>query len=175
MESSKTYQYRKVMKPLLERQRRARINKYLDQLKDLMVDCLKQDNEHIIRLEKADILEYTVQYLRKTKEQRSAAGTNEIESFRNGYVHAANEVSRVLAATRGIDITLGTHLMTHIGHKLNHIQNPDQICQPLVIETASSASSSSAFSPASSGYHSDSSSMMASPHQNMNNSCWRPW
>lgn len=34
---SRTHQYRKVMKPLLERRRRARINKCLDDLKDLMV------------------------------------------------------------------------------------------------------------------------------------------
>ena len=34
---SRTHQYRKVMKPLLERKRRARINKCLDDLKDLMV------------------------------------------------------------------------------------------------------------------------------------------
>jgi len=35
MEMSKTYQYRKVMKPMLERKRRARINKCLDELKDI--------------------------------------------------------------------------------------------------------------------------------------------
>lgn len=33
---SRTHQYRKVMKPLLERKRRARINRCLDELKDLM-------------------------------------------------------------------------------------------------------------------------------------------
>lgn len=34
---SRTHQYRKVMKPLLERKRRARINRCLDELKDLMM------------------------------------------------------------------------------------------------------------------------------------------
>jgi Helix-loop-helix DNA-binding domain len=33
---SRTYQYRKIMKPMLERKRRARINRCLDELKDLM-------------------------------------------------------------------------------------------------------------------------------------------
>uniref|UniRef100_T1HTH6 BHLH domain-containing protein n=2 Tax=Rhodnius prolixus TaxID=13249 RepID=T1HTH6_RHOPR len=33
---SRTYQYRKVMKPMLERKRRARINRCLDELKELM-------------------------------------------------------------------------------------------------------------------------------------------
>ena len=38
---SRTDQYRKVMKPLLERKRRARINACLDELKDLMVFALQ--------------------------------------------------------------------------------------------------------------------------------------
>lgn len=38
---SRTYQYRKVMKPLLERKRRARINRCLDELKELMTGALQ--------------------------------------------------------------------------------------------------------------------------------------
>jgi len=70
MEMSKTYQYRKVMKPMLERKRRARINKCLDELKDIMVECLTQEGEHITRLEKADILELTVEHMKKLRAQK---------------------------------------------------------------------------------------------------------
>ena len=35
---SRTNQYRKVMKPMLERKRRARINKCLDEIKDIIKD-----------------------------------------------------------------------------------------------------------------------------------------
>lgn len=38
---SRTYQYRKVMKPMLERKRRARINRCLDELKDLMAGAFQ--------------------------------------------------------------------------------------------------------------------------------------
>lgn len=38
---SRTYQYRKVMKPLLERKRRARINRCLDELKELMTGAFQ--------------------------------------------------------------------------------------------------------------------------------------
>lgn len=38
---SRTYQYRKVMKPMLERKRRARINRCLDELKELMTGALQ--------------------------------------------------------------------------------------------------------------------------------------
>ena len=44
---SRTHQYRKVMKPLLERKRRARINKCLDDIKDLLIDSLQVRNYHM--------------------------------------------------------------------------------------------------------------------------------
>merc|ERR1712107_635136 len=67
---SKTDQYRKVMKPLIERKRRARINSCLDELKDLMVFALQAEGESISKLEKADVLELTVNHLRKLKRQQ---------------------------------------------------------------------------------------------------------
>merc|ERR1712241_362991 len=67
---SKTDQYRKVMKPLIERKRRARINSCLDELKDLMVFALQTEGESISKLEKADVLELTVNHLRKLKRQQ---------------------------------------------------------------------------------------------------------
>merc|ERR1712111_235181 len=70
---SRTHQYRKVMKPLLERKRRARINQSLDELKDLMVFALQSEGESITKLEKADVLELTVKHLRKLKRQQMLA------------------------------------------------------------------------------------------------------
>ncbi|KAJ9574451.1 hypothetical protein L9F63_008377, partial [Diploptera punctata] len=51
---SRTVQYKKVTKPLLERKRRARINKCLDELKDLMVGALE---ELMLKLRKLVYLE----------------------------------------------------------------------------------------------------------------------
>merc|ERR1712086_754336 len=64
------HQYRKVMKPLLERKGRARINKCLDEIKDLMVYALQSEGESVNKLEKADVLELTVNHLRKLKRQQ---------------------------------------------------------------------------------------------------------
>ncbi|XP_005187185.1 enhancer of split mbeta protein [Musca domestica] len=129
MEMSKTYQYRKVMKPMLERKRRARINKCLDELKDIMVECLTQEGEHITRLEKADILELTVEHMKKLRAQKQLRlnGNQDTkltiaESFRAGYIHAANEVSKTLATVPGVSVDLGTQLMSHLGHRLNYLQ-----------------------------------------------------
>lgn len=51
---SRTYQYRKVMKPMLERKRRARINRCLDELKELMVSALQSEGENVSKLEKGE-------------------------------------------------------------------------------------------------------------------------
>lgn len=59
----------KIPKPLRERNRRARVNKILDQLKHLLVDServpLPAEVPNKSKLEKADILEMTVQYIRE--------------------------------------------------------------------------------------------------------------
>lgn len=132
---SRTYQYRKVMKPMLERKRRARINRCLDELKELMVTALQSEGENVSKLEKADILELTVRHLHKLRRQQRLS-TNPVvdaDRFRAGYTHCANEVSRCLAATPGVDVQLGTKLMTHLGHRLNEM---DKV-SPLVIQVSS--------------------------------------
>lgn len=132
---SRTYQYRKVMKPMLERKRRARINRCLDELKELMVAALQAEGENVSKLEKADILEMTVSHLHKLRRQQRLAHANPViheDRFRAGYTHAANEVSRILASIPGVDITLGTKLMTHLGMSLNSL---DKTQRPLSVQT----------------------------------------
>ena len=112
------------MKPLLERKRRARINACLDELKDLMVFALQTEGESISKLEKADVLELTVKHLRKLKRQQMLAvnPSLDMDRFRAGYTQCATEVSRSLAST-GVDVTIGSRLMGHLGNKLNTIDN----------------------------------------------------
>jgi hairy-and-enhancer-of-split protein len=133
---SRTYQYRKVMKPMLERKRRARINRCLDELKELMVAALQAEGENVSKLEKADILEMTVSHLHKLRRQQRLAHANPViheDRFRAGFTHAANEVSRILASIPGVDITLGTKLMTHLGMSLNTMDKN----RPLSVQTQS--------------------------------------
>ncbi|KAF5300618.1 hypothetical protein FQA39_LY11079 [Lamprigera yunnana] len=131
---SRTYQYRKVMKPMLERKRRARINRCLDELKELMVSALQSEGENVSKLEKADILELTVRHLHKLRRQQRLATNPVIDAdrFRAGFTHCANEVSRCLASIPGVDVQLGTKLMTHLGHRLNEM---DKV-SPLVIQVS---------------------------------------
>jgi hairy-and-enhancer-of-split protein len=120
---SRTHQYRKIVKPLLERKRRARINACLDELKDLMVYALQTEGESISKLEKADVLELTVRHLQKLKRQQMLAlnPVLDMDRFHAGYTACATEVSKCLAST-GVDITVGSRLMSHLGHKLHTIE-----------------------------------------------------
>ncbi|XP_044272823.1 enhancer of split mgamma protein-like [Tribolium madens] len=182
---SRTYQYRKVMKPMLERKRRARINRCLDELKELMVTALQSEGENVSKLEKADILELTVRHLHKLRRQQrlSANPVVDADRFRAGYTHCANEVSRCLASIPHVDVQLGTKLMTHLGHRLNEM---DKV-SPLVIQVGYTPPGS----PAPSVYSmplTPASSQAPSPNQPMdcstagllkvahkNDDVWRPW
>merc|ERR1712026_438203 len=120
---SRTFQYRKVVKPLIEKKRRARINACLDELKELMVCALETEGESMSKLEKADVLELTVKHLRKLKRQQMLASNPslEMDRFHAGYTACATEVSRTLAST-GVDLSAGSRIMSHLGHKLNTIE-----------------------------------------------------
>lgn len=133
---SKTQHYRKVTKPLLERKRRARMNNYLDELKDLIVETMESQGEHVTKLEKADILEMTVSYLKTKKEsgQPSNRQSDQVnpEKFRAGYTQAAYEVSKVFASVPGLDKKFGTQLMKHLGYQLKdlHTKNVNDTESP---------------------------------------------
>ncbi|XP_033012917.1 transcription factor HES-2 [Lacerta agilis] len=58
-------QLRKSLKPLMEKRRRARINDSLNQLKTLILPLIGKDSSRYSKLEKADILEMTVQFLKE--------------------------------------------------------------------------------------------------------------
>lgn len=131
---------------MLERKRRARINRCLDELKDLMVGALASEGENVSKLEKADILELTVRHLhRLRREQRLAANpVTDADRFRAGFTHCATEVSRCLAATQGVDVHLGTKLMTHLGHRLNEMDKVTPLSVQVAATTTTTTTSASA-------------------------------
>ncbi|EFN87932.1 Enhancer of split mgamma protein [Harpegnathos saltator] len=98
----------KITKPLLERKRRARINRCLDELKNIMVDALETERENISKLEKADILELTVRHLQRLQAARpsglATAGDDGISAenrWQRGFGHCAAEACRFLSSLSG--------------------------------------------------------------------------
>ncbi|XP_055849382.1 enhancer of split m8 protein [Episyrphus balteatus] len=186
---SRTQHYQKVKKPLIERQRRARINKCLDSLKQIIAEF--QSDEAILRMDKAEMLETTIAFLRHSKAVgRPRHQSTEVltDSFRHGYMNAVNEVSRVLASTRGVTVEFGKSVMTHLGCQFNRLEGLHQqqkyqntstegqqrSLNPLMIDTSPI---SAPLSPASSGYHSDMDSPVPSPCREdiQVPEIWRPW
>ncbi|CRL06828.1 CLUMA_CG019483, isoform A [Clunio marinus] len=113
---SKTYQYRKIMKPMLERKRRARINRCLDELKELITGALQNSDgeENITKLEKADILELTVRHFHNLKRQNKfyvKSDQSYADRFRDGFSQCAKEVTKFLYSQQN---RAGEHIIVHL-------------------------------------------------------------
>ncbi|EDV93676.1 enhancer of split mdelta protein [Drosophila grimshawi] len=189
---TKTQHYRKVTKPLLERKRRARMNLYLDELKDLIVDTMDEQGEQVNKLEKADILELTVNYLKTQQQQRmtgiragtppacSSSSSSSIctptsppppetqlnfDKFHAGYTQAAYEVSHIFSTVPGLDLKFGTHLMKQLGHQLKDMKQ--QLSSPVPSEDATEPVNLADVKQRRS----------TSPQENldMGEEVWRPW
>uniref|UniRef100_A0A3B3XE19 BHLH domain-containing protein n=1 Tax=Poecilia mexicana TaxID=48701 RepID=A0A3B3XE19_9TELE len=84
------------LKPLLEKRRRARINDSLSHLKGLILPLVGKDNARYSKLEKADILEMTVRFLRDLP---SSPVKDSADSYREGYKACLQRVSALLPKT----------------------------------------------------------------------------
>ncbi|KAG6444607.1 uncharacterized protein LOC115439874 [Manduca sexta] len=108
---------RKTNKPIMEKKRRARINRCLNELKDLLMDADKDPARHS-KLEKADILELTVKHLQTLQRQQLAAAIAAdpavLQRFKSGFGDCAVEVrrylSRLASVPTGLRHRLGNHL-----------------------------------------------------------------
>lgn len=146
------------------------------------------------KLEKADVLELTVRHLHKLRRERRLAANPVVASdrFRAGFTQCAREVSVALAATPGVDVTLGTRLMTHLGHALNGLDAPTPTPMSPTIQSYSPPDSPVSItdahelqqqsmcwrpeSPLSSGYGSDTNQQeRPSSKTSGTSSVWRPW
>lgn len=95
-----------------------------------MVTALKSEGESITKLEKADVLELTVKYLRKLKRQNALGLTPSATyaaKFRVGYVHCAQDVSRFMTSMQQqqqqqpnnnsvVDVHVSTRLLAHLAN-----------------------------------------------------------
>ncbi|XP_066975245.1 protein hairy-like [Macrobrachium rosenbergii] len=114
---------KKSNKPMMEKKRRQRINRCLNDLKTLVLEALKRDPAKYSKLEKADILEMTVRHLQMLHRQQSAAGCmmgngqfigEDISKYRAGFTQCAAEVTKYLATMNDIPHDLHTKVLTHL-------------------------------------------------------------
>ena len=172
---SRTNRYRKVMKPLLERKRRARINKCLDEIKDIMVNTLQAEGESITKLEKADVLELTVKHLRKLKRKNALGLTPQATyagRFRAGYSHCAQEVSKFMSHhdPASIESATSARLLSHLANCLHTLDSmPPSVMTMAVSPITVPSSMTSPYSNES--YHHHHQMVMNSPFATSSSLC----
>jgi hairy-and-enhancer-of-split protein len=113
-------------RPFLERKRRARINKCLEELKELMVFALEQERgEGAVRLEKADILEVTVRHMRKLRAVHSLTltpSTTYAQRFRSGFTTCATEARQFIASpASGFEPQKATAVVSYLSERLEQL------------------------------------------------------
>ncbi|KAG5307255.1 DPN protein, partial [Acromyrmex insinuator] len=116
---------RRSNKPIMEKRRRARINQYLDELKNFILVSEKDPTRHS-KLEKADILEMTVKHIQTMQRQQlSTAVANDpvvLTKFRSGFSECATEVSRYINRLENVDPAIKQRLVSHLNNCVSHLQ-----------------------------------------------------
>ncbi|XP_067384645.1 hairy-related 3 [Channa argus] len=117
-EKSKPLAGNKVSKPLMEKKRRARINKCLDQLKCLL-ESYYSSNIRKRKLEKADILELTVKHLRSLQKLNSlTAAASEFSDYQMGFRGCLANVSQYLLMADNLNCS-DHWVLAHLSNKLS--------------------------------------------------------
>ncbi|CAL8368746.1 unnamed protein product [Lota lota] len=105
----------KVSKPIMEKKRRARINRCLDQLKTLL-ESYYTTNIRKRKLEKADILELTVKHLRSLQKIQSCTSkTSGFSDYHAGFHSCLANVHQYLSLgdnVQGSDSSALSHLVS---------------------------------------------------------------
>ncbi|XP_051508830.1 transcription factor HES-3-like [Myxocyprinus asiaticus] len=122
--TAKTQCVKKVSKPLMEKKRRARINKCLNQLKSLL-ESVYSNNIGKRKLEKADILELTVKHLRHLQNtERGNSIMFDSAEYQAGYISCLAGVSHYLF-TSDTDRNSRSIMLAHLTSGLSRAKVPD--------------------------------------------------
>ncbi|KAJ1142073.1 hypothetical protein NDU88_008401 [Pleurodeles waltl] len=108
---SENGELRKTLKPLMEKRRRARINESLNHLKTLILPLIGKDSSRYSKLEKADILEMTVRFL---KDLPPVSTQTSSESYREGFRACIGKVDGILAKSSLLDADTQSRLIEHL-------------------------------------------------------------
>ncbi|XP_044273044.1 transcription factor HES-2-like [Varanus komodoensis] len=121
---------KKLLKPLMEKRRRDRMNQSLDRLRVLLFEATQDERLKNPKVEKAEILQKTVQFLKtqplsETKHKEDAL----LQRYHRGYWECLTQAAHFLRASPGNHTGKKAHLMEHLCHRMGKITtNP---CGPL--------------------------------------------
>ncbi|KRZ89970.1 Transcription factor HES-1-B, partial [Trichinella sp. T8] len=133
---------KKANKPLMEKRRRARINRSLDELKSMLICSTKPSIPGHSKWEKADILEMTVQQMRTLRTQTNNPSRDDpiaYGQFISGYTHCIRQLQRFLISSNGTFAPETCRdLIENLMADLRHLTN--EAGQAKVQESSSSSS-----------------------------------
>ncbi|ELU10814.1 hypothetical protein CAPTEDRAFT_223641 [Capitella teleta] len=109
---------RKSNKPLMEKRRRERINKCLDQLKAILMEVTKKESSYYSKLEKADILEMTVKYLKNMKKPQVSTDPAVLSKYVAGFNECSSEVTKYLSNVDGLSTDVKGRMLSHLANCL---------------------------------------------------------
>ncbi|XP_041378514.1 protein hairy-like [Gigantopelta aegis] len=115
---------RKGRKLLAEKKRRARINSCLGQIKSIICGGHKQNDPNYSKMEKAEILESTVKYLRTIRRDRTIGGGSHVTKdvmmarYKSGFSKCAEEIVNYLQGHPGIPDHLQRQIRRHLSKKI---------------------------------------------------------
>lgn len=118
LEKENDSESRKWSKPIMEKRRRERINRSLEELKRLVLEAQNRDSSRYTKLEKADILEMTVRYLRSLRHHQRAVMTTAdpcmLLKYRTGYSACVAEVSKNVIGDDSLEPDAKTQILSHL-------------------------------------------------------------
>lgn len=124
---------RKTNKPIMEKRRRERINRCLDELKDIVMSPAVSDPKSS-KLEKADILEMTVNYLKamksfesKAENTKKSAAEVSAQQHQSGYKRCVRDVKVFLQQNEGsVPFQFQTQLLNRLAQGSSSMNPADQ-------------------------------------------------
>ncbi|XP_061445577.1 transcription factor HES-7.1-like [Rhineura floridana] len=113
---------KKLLKPLMEKRRRDRMNHSLDRLRVLLLEATRDERLKNPKVEKAEILQKTVQFLKtqplsETKHKEDTL----LQRYHSGYRECLTQATHFLRASPGICTGKKAYLMEHICHCMEKI------------------------------------------------------
>ncbi|XP_046370531.2 transcription factor HES-1-like [Haliotis rufescens] len=116
---------RKGRKLMAEKRRRARINQSLSEIKGIVCREQQQNDPNYDKMEKAEILETTVDYLRNVRKINTTHQhvKEAVQArFQHGFSKCAKEILSYIQSLPGVSDNVHHQLRKHISRRMTHIQ-----------------------------------------------------
>ncbi|CAJ0965708.1 unnamed protein product [Ranitomeya imitator] len=97
-----TKEDKKLMKPVIEKRRRDRINQSLENLRTLLLEATQDESLKNPKAEKADILKKTVQFLKLCHNSGREDANMALSGFSNGFQEGLSQATSFLSSRSGI-------------------------------------------------------------------------